>query len=245
MEGQRIPKGQTTFPGGYYPPAHPNCRCGVTAVTEVAAEVLSGAAVPAQVAQPVNVDRVVEMFSGNTYREFNNVGQINKFGSYYEPWANGLAQEERAALVRYQEVSFGDINMSLRGQASSAGNYQSDIAQLDSAMGKAQIPHNAIVYRGLKGTPNMQVGDSIMDSGFVSTTCSRNAAENYLHQRAGDTLFEVKVKRGQTGLYMDAVSSKEEYELLLPRGSQFRIIGQRTDTVRGNPITIFEMELDQ
>jgi hypothetical protein len=222
-----------------------NCRCGVTAVTEVAAEVLSGAAVPAQVAQPVNVDRVVEMFSGNTYREFNNVGQINKFGSYYEPWANGLAQEERAALVRYQEVSFGDINMSLRGQASSAGNYQSDIAQLDSAMGKAQIPHNAIVYRGLKGTPNMQVGDSIMDSGFVSTTCSRNAAENYLHQRAGDTLFEVKVKRGQTGLYMDAVSSKEEYELLLPRGSQFRIIGQRTDTVRGNPITIFEMELDQ
>jgi SPP1 gp7 family putative phage head morphogenesis protein len=44
MEGQRIPKGQTTFPGGYYPPAHPNCRCGVTAVTEFAAEVLSGAA---------------------------------------------------------------------------------------------------------------------------------------------------------------------------------------------------------
>ena len=40
MEGQRIPKGQATFPGGYYPPAHPNCRCGVTAVTELAAEVM-------------------------------------------------------------------------------------------------------------------------------------------------------------------------------------------------------------
>jgi SPP1 gp7 family putative phage head morphogenesis protein len=43
MEGQRIPKGQATFPGGYYPPAHPNCRCGVTAVTEAAAEAMSGA----------------------------------------------------------------------------------------------------------------------------------------------------------------------------------------------------------
>jgi hypothetical protein len=202
------------------------------------------AAVVAPVARTAQGDRVVEMFSGDKYREFKNIGQIDKFGSYYEPWANGLAQEERAALVRYQEVSFGDINMSLRGQASSAGNYQADIAQLDSAMGKAQIPHNAIVYRGLKGMPNLQVGDSIMDSGFVSTTCSRDAAENYLHQRAGDTLFEVKVKRGQSGLYMDAVSSKEEYELLLPRGSQFRITGQRADMVRGNPITIFEMEIE-
>ena len=33
MEGQRIPKGQTTFPGGYYPPAHPNCIVGGTIVS--------------------------------------------------------------------------------------------------------------------------------------------------------------------------------------------------------------------
>ena len=40
MEGQRIPKGQATFPGGYYPPAHVNCRCSTAAVSELAAEVM-------------------------------------------------------------------------------------------------------------------------------------------------------------------------------------------------------------
>ena len=38
LEGARIPKGQRTFPGGYYPPAHVNCRCGTQGITELAAE---------------------------------------------------------------------------------------------------------------------------------------------------------------------------------------------------------------
>jgi len=40
LEGARIAKGEATFPGGYFPPAHPNCRCSVSSLTEYAAEAL-------------------------------------------------------------------------------------------------------------------------------------------------------------------------------------------------------------
>lgn len=37
MHGQRIPKGQATFSGGLYPPAHVHCRCNAVGVTDWAA----------------------------------------------------------------------------------------------------------------------------------------------------------------------------------------------------------------
>ena len=42
LHGQTIPKGQATFPGGYFPPAHPGCRCQCVESNESVGEVPLG-----------------------------------------------------------------------------------------------------------------------------------------------------------------------------------------------------------
>ena len=70
------------------------------------------------------------------------------------------------------------------------------------------------------GGVNVQVGDIVTDHGFASTAMVRSSA---FHE---DILMEVLVPKGRRGAgYIRAVSQvPSEYEVLLTRGSRFRVL---------------------
>lgn len=169
--------------------------------------------------------------------------------------------EERAALQDYTREDFSEINKYLRGQLE--GRHQEIVdraakqaAHIDSAMKKGVLPEQT-VYRALSNedwVKNIESlkGATIHDKAFVSTSQNRKLAEGYA-QSAGQSriLMEISVPKGSTGIDIigsGASSTKliqEESEVLLMRGSKFKVIGTGKVDIGMQTVTYIKAELIQ
>lgn len=130
------------------------------------------------------------------------------------------------ALTDYTGGGYEYVNSYLRGQdvpsygLASAKELQQEI---DKSFNNAPpIPKNMIVYREMSGEPlaGLKPGDVFQDKGFVSTTIKSD-----LNFAPGASKLEIRVPKGSKGIYIQSISQyKSEQEMLLNRGSKFKVI---------------------
>ena len=142
-----------------------------------------------------------------------------------EEWLLALSKAEVAALTRYSGAGYYDLNKWLRQNAGQVPIKRgSDAELIDKALRKAALPRDTITWRGASwaavGGKGVQVGDVVTDHGFASTAMVRTSAFS------GDIVLEVLIPAGREGAgYIRPVSHfSSEYEVLLTRGSRFRVL---------------------
>jgi len=170
------------------------------------------------------------------YDEFGNRIQFDEeldqiLKDHYLVWANGLTPETKPAVTTYQSSGYRQINGYLRGTTpdrphsgySMIGEDRVPdyVSHLDAMMAQNKTPENVVVYRSMSNVFDLEVGKTFRDDGFTSTTISPAFAEDW----NGGVFLEINVPPGTPSLYLDANRSVNEYELLLARGFEYKVVG--------------------
>lgn len=142
-----------------------------------------------------------------------------------------VASLDCESLTAYTSSDYMIINQSLRGQGNFVSEEQryidSKVSGLDKSFKNAPtVPENLVVYREMGSgiIDDLKPGDMFQDKGFVSTTIKSTL--NW----GGGTKLEVRVPKGTKGIYVAPISEfKSEKELLLNRGTKFRIVEKTPD----------------
>jgi len=144
----------------------------------------------------------------------------------HEPFTNN----ETHAARKYQSSSYS-LNTALRteGVGPNSEHYAQTIA-LDGAMKKSPLPTDMEVYRGIpqevaNKIAEQGVGSVFEDKGFVSTSKNKAKAKGF-----GSNTVTIRTKAGQHGIDMNQRLGTQtglsgEHEILLPRGTKFRVVG--------------------
>lgn len=143
-----------------------------------------------------------------------------------------LTTEEHKAIRSYTGSSNG-INGALRENRLSGSGYEKQANALDNAMRKSSVPSNVIVWRGVGGSSELLglspqdfmrlVGARIEDLGYGSFSVKKGVAKNFA---GGNVLIRAHLPKGTKGVYVQETglsAHTSEYELILPRGTQFTV----------------------
>lgn len=140
-------------------------------------------------------------------------------------WNTRISKSERESLFDYQQTSFVRMNNVLRAGEVPEGKTLRRITDIDNVMSRSRIQDGGVkVYRGIDdaeefGIADVQVGDTMLDLGFMSTSRSAETAERFTHSRTAGATIEIDVPGGARGLSY----GEEQQEMLLDRGSGIRI----------------------
>ena len=140
---------------------------------------------------------------------------------------------EISQLNTYKGGGYSEVNKALRAGVSLDPKLRSTVTAIDSAMQKQVLNQDLFVYRSASrlNFPDLKAGDVLTDKAFVSTS---------LEETLGGTLqFRIKLPQGTNSIWMEEIGVGGEFELLLPRGSRFRVL-RRAARPGGESI---EMEL--
>ena len=152
-----------------------------------------------------------------------------------------LTESEAQSTGLYTNGSYYDMNQPTRaGTAFGMLDKRTvdKIHDLDRAIDKSPLKENMELYRGISahsaremfGGDGLKVGALIQDKGFVSTSKDLSVADKWADRTDNAGMRGVRViieaKAGQRGLDATkfSVDSKEK-EVILPRDSQFTVIG--------------------
>lgn len=150
----------------------------------------------------------------------------------YKEWHQSLAPEERQAITKYTAngVEFRTAQRRLRGMSPpdpKSGDHEIDpmIEHLDKALSRSKLPSSLQAYRGAVGMPVPKVGSTFVDKGYMSTSVRQESTQAYLEQATGSKIFyKILLPKGTKGGYVSSLGpNPQDNEVLLPRGSKFRI----------------------
>jgi len=206
-EAKGVIRVDDVFPSGHEaPPAHPNCTCAISPAF------LKGK--PARKAPAGEPE--VKSFDAKTADEYvkQNYGDIK--------FAKG---EKDVAGMYTRTIMFND---KVRSGDASIKAYSK---QLDNAIGKCALKDNVKVYRGVGRNvfPDSNMAGKIFtDKGYVSTSLNKEIAKEFSRGK-GSTVMEIVMPKGAKGLPMEVIGKgiRNEAEILLPRGSQFKIVSDK------------------
>lgn len=160
---------------------------------------------------------------------------------------NGLAKEslkgklsdnEISALQEYSATSSG-VNKPLRSNKPIPFlALKNKIDLLDSAISKSSLPRDIEVFRIVRSNffekkllPN--IGNEIIDNGFLSTTPSAVAARDLLSTLSEDyrgpySILKLHIPKNYNAIAMTEhlTENPDDMELLLKRGTRFRLLDQ-------------------
>ena len=150
-------------------------------------------------------------------------------------WAPGAASEAQVAAIKsYTGGDYYPIQQELRGLAAPTGHYDATIRELDGVLAQASFD-GGTVYRGLGATASQALagqigkGSVITDKSFVSTTSAEAIARTawkrgFAAESRSNIVMQIKVPAGAHAAEISGISGlRGEAEVLLPRGSQFRV----------------------
>ncbi len=183
------------------------------------------------------------------YRDMNKsisadedyIAVTQKWGeSLFADWKGRLTESEFTAIQGYANKDFYKLNKQLRGRPTSEGRFAPDkfremCNNLDSALGKSQIPESMIVYRG--GGHNtlrvavhegkIGVGTVFRDKGYVSTSIVQKGAMAHAVE------IKIRIPKGTHGAFIGwngFTGYKNEAEMILPRNQRFLVRKIETHT---------------
>lgn len=159
--------------------------------------------------------------------------------SYADQIFSEMSRAEAKAIDGYQGGEFASITHRLvTGERDRTA--EANIAQIDAVMRRSSIPTDATVYRGMSGDAAAKMmgkspkeGKVFKAKNFVSTSLDKDRASGFgwtksaMNPSTPQHLLEIKVPKGSKGIYM---KNSFEKELLLNRGTKFKITGTRTET---------------
>lgn len=166
----------------------------------------------------------------------NSLDDANKWGSrYYDDWLKALTVDEREAITIYTGSDYKKINSYLRGFSDNLGGVDPKVIDnLNSALGKANVPYDMVVYRGTDFAPfkklldvdefgridyNSLVGKTINDKAFVSTALLEDASFSNMQ-----VAWKINVPAGADAAYVAKLSKyPNEAELLFNCGQSMII----------------------
>lgn len=152
---------------------------------------------------------------------------VERLEAHYAPLRAFLTHREIACLYQYKGMDYRNINRFLRtGDLPGADDQQLEdledtIDGIRSVIERSTLPFSTVVYRGLKRdypSPNLAVGDYLEEAAFLSTTLSAQASKQFSlwdSPEVASTILEISVPEGTNAVWIEGISSKGEYELLL------------------------------
>lgn len=180
-----------------------------------------------------------------TRKDFTN-GEDTK---PWDKWNSSLSDNERTALQYYaaenvemdlfdtnKPTTYKEMNAYLRGRDTDPTDItKKTIEDVNAALNKGSVSEDTTAFRGLpeRLVADLKPGDTFTDKGFVSTSLDSAMAESFTG--GTNTLAEVRVPKGSKGGYMgsaltadylDSEGLEPERELLLPSGTEFRIVSK-------------------
>ncbi len=145
-------------------------------------------------------------------------------------------------LTKYQTDVYVPLNRALRGFEPVTMADLVMAKKIDSAITRAAIPRDMIVYRGfMRNVVNgLEPGDTFTDNGFSSASLSETVARDRFAY-GGGAIFQFVARKGTHAIYLDDFIKfpKPELEILFPPGTSFRILSKQ---IR-HGITYFMVEL--
>ena len=210
------------YPGDYDAPGYLaiNCRC---------VEVVSGEPIGFE-EDMINEEGSVDYGAGDLSRD-QILSELNSLGFQQNITGDLLSIEEKEALKSYTGYGYDSINNYLRFGTGANSEITNEISILTSLLNKEEMRTNlnSVVYRGLFRTSKfnfseLSPGMIFEDKGFSSCSFSKAATSKFAGSE-GWTL-SVDVGKGAKALLTDRIFSDKttEVELLLQRGSKFKII---------------------
>jgi SPP1 gp7 family putative phage head morphogenesis protein len=157
-------------------------------------------------------------------------------------WAGRLTADEKRAIRDYQGTTYRWLNARLRGKPNPYGyawTRQDDavkdryVSRIDAAISRGRTTEDIVTYRGFSDDRITNpvvwdniVGQEIRDDGYCSTSFAREVAEKFAYggNPARRVLAEIRIPAGMRAGYVSLVHEMGEKELLLPRGTRFRVI---------------------
>lgn len=167
-------------------------------------------------------------------------------------------ENELAAIESYTGEDYLDINDKLYSLPTGipadkiepeydGDELPSTIQALDSALNKVPVPQDVTVYVSLGENYNItdfKPGQRVRFKGYRSSTINPGIALNFGSEKSASSrrkqtiIFQILVKKGSKGMYVDDFSSTPgEGEFLLPRGTQVKIKSGPNKLVGSNGYT--------
>lgn len=170
--------------------------------------------------------------------------------NHYQNWINSTPKNNLSKIENYcgQSSVYDQINGILRGNLydddfnddpKALTDIHNTIKEMDAMLALTPpLKSDATVYRGVYGdfVKKLRPGNIVSDSGFVSTAYAIGSAEQALSGAEDDELtamIHINVPKGTRALPGSEMLKKlqpdnymEEYELVLPRGSKFKVISR-------------------
>lgn len=166
-------------------------------------------------------------------------------------------REEIQEIENYMDFGFEGTNGKLRkakGKVSDISDSYAPgtIKTIDGAM-RNKLTGNTNLYRGIALDGKIDVGTTLTDHGFISTTFLKDKAVDFSDSGKGTQRYvlKIKAKKGTKGILGAAVNpsrlAREEAEYILPRGKSFTVTKKYTEVVGTGPfkqnIIILETEV--
>jgi HK97 family phage portal protein len=135
----------------------------------------------------------------------------------------GLQKGQIKSIKQYAGGHYDSINSALREEEELSNDQQKIADDLDDLIAGSVVPTALQVFRGGESSffDDLEVGAVIQDSAYVSTSLYKYVAQKTF---ADDVVFIINLNKGDKALYVEPYAHHEgEYELLLPRGTKFRV----------------------
>jgi len=165
----------------------------------------------------------------NEPRDFTNEQEAREWlDAEFGAWAQALTAEQRDALRSYKGLAYQEIN-----EAARTGFERPEQALLDAAIEAHTLTESVVAYRGLvdpdAGLHLLYEGDEITDDGYWSLALLQHTAVEFTTAATRpETAIVLRVAL-DAGVHAiraaapDQVEDMHENELLLARGSRFRL----------------------
>lgn len=164
--------------------------------------------------------------------------------NYGRSWVDKLSPAEFNLLEDYAQEAYLSLNSALRaGVKPSDPKLRRLLGRMDSALNKATIHEDVVVYRafhGFSSTETFVPGAEFLEQGYMSTTLTEKYALEFLEglsEEAGQALpanqkylARILVPKGTKGGGMEALYRSKEHEVLLHRGQRLRVVSVETGT---------------
>jgi len=165
---------------------------------------------------------------------------------------------EQQALYDFQGGRALDIQDYARsGKLSEGSVFRDDseikdtIANIDSAIKRERIPKDITLYRGIGSgsegesrgiSGKLEPGSIIHDPGYSPTSTNRNVAVDSYTLRPGSTMLEISAPKGTAAAKIPDNGMNED-ELLLGRGSKFKVKSIVNKEINGRTIRVVKVDL--
>lgn len=144
-------------------------------------------------------------------------------------------------VLAYSGGTHDDINAVLRGGAvrGSRSSAEADIKKVDMAMSHSPLSHDVVTYRGIQDGRAVfgdawegdMTGVRFREPAYSSTTADRRIVDDFIDNRdPAPTEMRIHVPAGTNAINISGYGDDhtDEAELLLDRGTSFRVISDTT-----------------